>query len=262
METVIETRGITRDYRMGEVVVRALRGVDLDVRRGEFVAIMGASGSGKSTLLNVIGCLDQPSSGTYRLDGLDVSKLNGDQYAEIRNQRIGFVFQTYNLLPRTSALENVELPLFYDHGDRITDHRGSAIKALDRVGLGDRLGHEPSELSGGEQQRVALARALVNNPSIILADEPTGNLDSRTSVDVVSVFQELNDQGITILLVTHETDIAQYTKRIVVMRDGTIVGDRQVWDRRSAAKDLENMPTHDDVVTGEEALAADREDAR
>jgi putative ABC transport system ATP-binding protein len=257
VETVIETRGVTKDYRMGEVVVRALRGVDLDVRRGEFAAIMGASGSGKSTLLNVIGCLDQPSSGTYRLDGLDVSKLNGDQYAEIRNHRIGFVFQTYNLLARTSALENVELPLFYDHTDRIKDHRGSAISALERVGLGDRLDHVPSELSGGEQQRVALARALVNNPSIILADEPTGNLDSRTSVDVMSVFQELNDQGITILLVTHETDIAQYARRIVVMRDGTIVGDRQVWDRRSAAQDLANMPTQDDLVDGEEALAAD-----
>jgi putative ABC transport system ATP-binding protein len=256
--TVIETRGVTKDYRMGEVIVRALRGVDLDVRRGEFVAIMGASGSGKSTLLNVIGCLDQPSSGSYQLDGLDVSQLNGDQYAEIRNQRIGFVFQTYNLLPRTSALENVELPLFYDHTDRIKDHRESAMGALERVGLGDRLDHVPSELSGGEQQRVALARALVNSPSIILADEPTGNLDSRTSVDVMSVFQELNDQGITILLVTHEPDIAQYTKRIVVMRDGTIVGDRQVWDRRSAAKDLENMPTQDDVVNGEEALAADQ----
>jgi putative ABC transport system ATP-binding protein len=262
VENVIETRGITKDYRMGEVVVRALRGVDLDVRRGEFAAIMGASGSGKSTLLNVIGCLDQPTAGAYRLDGLDVSKLSGDQYAEIRNQRIGFVFQTYNLLARTSALENVELPLFYDHTDRIKNHRKSAVDALERVGLGDRLDHVPSELSGGEQQRVALARALVNSPSIILADEPTGNLDSRTSVDVMSVFQELNDQGITILLVTHEPDIAQYTKRIVVMRDGTIVGDRQVWDRRSAARDLENMPTQDDVVEGEEALTAGREETR
>lgn len=262
METVIEARGVTKDYRMGEVVVRALRGVDLDVRRGEFVAIMGASGSGKSTLLNVFGCLDQPSSGTYRLDGLDVSQLSGDQYAEIRNQRIGFVFQTYNLLARTSALENVELPLFYDHGDRIKDHRGSAIRALERVGLSDRLEHVPSELSGGEQQRVALARALVNNPSIILADEPTGNLDSRTSVDVLSVFQELNDQGVTIIIVTHEPDIAQYTKRIVVMRDGTIVGDRQVWDGRSAAKDLENMPTQDDVIDDERAPASDQEAAR
>ena len=247
-DRIIETREITKDYHMGEVVVRALRGVDVTVSRGEFIAIMGASGSGKSTLMNVLGCLDQPTSGEYRLDGVDVSELSRDEYAEIRNQRIGFVFQTYNLLARTSALENVELPLFYDRAQRIKDPRGSAVEALERVGLGDRLEHEPSELSGGEQQRVAIARALVNSPSIILADEPTGNLDSRTSVDVMSVFQELNDQGITVVLVTHEPDIAQYTKRIVVMRDGKIVSDRQVWDRRSATRDLANMPTQDDMA--------------
>ena len=248
MSAVIETRGITKEYRMGEVVVRALRGVDLTVTRGEFVSIMGASGSGKSTLMNVIGCLDAASSGEYLLDGEDVGKLTRDQYAEIRNHRIGFVFQGYNLLPRTSAVDNVELPLFYDHSGRIENPRGNAIAALERVGLSDRIDHEPSELSGGEQQRVAIARALVNEPAIILADEPTGNLDSRTSVDVMSVFQELNDQGITILLVTHEHDIADYTRRVVVLRDGRIVGDRAVTTRGSAAEDLASMPAVDDIV--------------
>jgi putative ABC transport system ATP-binding protein len=272
MNPVIETRGITKEYRMGEVVVRALRGVDLVIQPGEFVAIMGASGSGKSTLMNVMGCLDTATAGDYYLDGADVSKLSRDQYADIRNQRIGFVFQGYNLLPRTSAVDNVELPLFYDHSGRIEDSRGSAIRALERVGLGDRAHHEPSELSGGEQQRVAIARALVNEPAILLADEPTGNLDSRTSVDVMSLFQELNDQGITILVVTHEPDIAEYTKRIVVLRDGRVTSDRSVANRRSAASDLAKMPVVDDILNGtrtsgsrEAALKApqgvDREDA-
>ncbi len=247
MSSVIETRGITKDYVVGEMIVRALRGVDFEVTAGEFVAIMGASGSGKSTLMNVLGCLDKPTSGDYFLDGTDVSGLTRDQYADIRNQRLGFVFQTYNLLARTSALDNVELPLFYDHSSRIEDPRASAIEALERVGLADRLDHEPNELSGGQQQRVAIARALVNRPAIILADEPTGNLDSRTSVDVMSVFQDLNDQGITILLVTHEPDIAEYTRRIIVMRDGRIVGDRPVHDRRNAKKNLEAMPDADDL---------------
>ncbi|MFH1866218.1 MAG: ABC transporter ATP-binding protein [Candidatus Eisenbacteria bacterium] len=247
MGTVIETRGITKEYRMGEVLVRALRGVDLKVESGEFVSIMGASGSGKSTLMNVMGCLDAATSGDYFLDGADVSKLSRDQYAEIRNQRIGFVFQGYNLLPRTSAVDNVELPLFYDHSGRIEDSRGNAIRALERVGLGDRIDHEPSELSGGEQQRVSIARALVNEPAIILADEPTGNLDSRTSVDVMTVFQELNDQGITILLVTHEPDIANYTKRVVILRDGRITSDRPVTNRRNAREDLAKMPVVDDT---------------
>ncbi len=235
---------------MGEVVVHALRGIDLNVERGEFVAIMGASGSGKSTLMNVLGCLDTATSGDYYLDGTDVGELSRDQYAEIRNQRIGFVFQGYNLLPRTSALDNVELPLFYDHTGRIEDSRGSALRALERVGLADRIEHQPSELSGGEQQRVSIARALVNEPAIILADEPTGNLDSRTSVDVMTVFQELNDQGITILLVTHERDIAAYTKRVVTLRDGRIVGDREVTDRRNALDDLARMPVIDDPDEG------------
>jgi putative ABC transport system ATP-binding protein len=247
MKPVIETRGITKEYRMGEVIVRALRGVDLTVGTGEFVAIMGASGSGKSTLMNLVGCLDTATSGDYFLDGTDVSQLTRDQYAEIRNHRIGFVFQGYNLLPRTSAVDNVELPLFYDHSGRIKDSRGSAIRALERVGLGDRVNHEPNELSGGEQQRVSIARALVNEPAIILADEPTGNLDSRTSVDVMTVFQELNEQGITILLVTHEPDIAEYTKRIVVLRDGCIISDREVAKRRDAGADLARMPAQDDL---------------
>jgi len=247
MKPVIETRGITKEYRMGELVVRALCGVDLTVHKGEFVAIMGASGSGKSTLMNLVGCLDTATSGDYLLDGTDVSQLTRDQYAEIRNHRIGFVFQGYNLLSRTSAVDNVELPLFYDHSGRIEDSRGSAIRALERVGLGDRVDHEPNELSGGEQQRVSIARALVNEPAIILADEPTGNLDSRTSVDVMTVFQELNDQGITILLVTHEPDIAEYTKRIVVLRDGRIISDREVARRRDARADLARMPAQEDL---------------
>ena len=248
MKPVIETRGVTKEYRMGEIVVRALRGIDLTVDRGEFVSIMGASGSGKSTLMNMLGCLDTATAGDYFLDGTDVSQLSRDEYAEIRNQRIGFVFQGYNLLPRTSAVDNVELPLFYDHSGRIEDSRGSAVRALERVGLGDRIGHEPSELSGGEQQRVSIARALVNEPAIILADEPTGNLDSRTSVDVMAVFQELNEQGITVLLVTHEQDIASYTKRVITLRDGVITSDRLVTDRRDAAADLATMPVLDDLL--------------
>jgi putative ABC transport system ATP-binding protein len=241
MGRVIETRQVTKTYRMGDLEVHALRGVDLTVESGEFVAIMGASGSGKSTLMNVLGCLDQATSGTYMLDGTDVNDLSRNDYADIRNQKIGFVFQVFNLLPRTSALENVELPLLYDRTRRIKDPDGAAVRALQSVGLGERLEHVPSQLSGGQQQRVAIARALVNQPSIILADEPTGNLDTRTSMDVMSVFQDLNEQGITVVLVTHESDIAQYAKRIIQMRDGRVRRDRPVTARRSARDDLANF---------------------
>jgi putative ABC transport system ATP-binding protein len=249
-DRVIEMRHIKKDYHVGDVVVHALRDVDLTVARGEFVAIMGASGSGKSTLLNVLGCLDEPTSGEYHLDGVSVRGLSRDEYAHIRNQRVGFVFQTYNLLTRTTAVDNVELPLFYDHSGRIADSHGAAVRAMERVGLADRMGHEPSQLSGGQQQRVAIARALVNEPAMILADEPTGNLDSRTSVEVMALFQELNAQGNTILIVTHEHDIARYAKRVVVMRDGHIVTDRPIDGRRDARKDLETMPPAEEAVLG------------
>ncbi len=241
MDPVILTKALTKTYRVGEVSVHALRGVDLQVTNGEFLAIMGASGSGKSTLMNLLGCLDKPTSGDYFLDGISVNSLTKTRYAQIRNQKIGFVFQTFNLLPRTSALENVELPLLYDRSRRIKNPRKVAVEALERVGLGDRIYHMPNQLSGGQQQRVALARALINNPSIILADEPTGNLDSKSSIEVISLFQELNDQGITIVLVTHEEELAKYAKRIVKMRDGLIVEKSLVKHRRDAGKDLEEL---------------------
>ncbi len=228
MNNVIETNQLTKTYQVGDVAVHALRGVDLKVAKGEFLAIMGASGSGKSTLMNLIGCLDTPTSGDYYLDGQHVNALAKNEYADIRNRKIGFVFQGFNLLSRTTALENVELPLLYDRSRRIKNPIKAAREALERVGLGDRIDHLPSQLSGGQQQRVAIARALVNQPAIILADEPTGNLDSVTSIDVMSVFQELNEQGITILLITHEHDIAGYAKRIVEMRDGLVRRDAPI----------------------------------
>ena len=239
--TVIHVEGVTKVYTMGKTRVHALRGIDLSIGHGEMLAIMGASGSGKSTLMNIVGCLDYPTAGTYDLDGIRVEGLTKNQLADIRNRKIGFVFQGFNLLARTTALENVELPLLYDRSGRKLRTKEMARTALERVGLGDRLDHEPSELSGGQQQRVAIARALVANPSILLADEPTGNLDSRTSVEVLALFQELNEQGITILLVTHEHDIAQYTKRIVELRDGLVIRDHPVADRRLAGEDLERM---------------------
>jgi putative ABC transport system ATP-binding protein len=237
-EHVIRTEGLTKVYRTGKNEVAALRGVDLIVRPGEMVAVMGTSGSGKSTLMNILGCLDEPTAGAYFLDGARVDGLPKRTLADIRNRKIGFVFQGFNLLPRTSALENVEMPLLYDRSGRKVDARKAATAALERVGLGDRLDHQPSELSGGQQQRVAIARALVTSPSLLLADEPTGNLDSRTSVEVMALFQELHAQGMTILLVTHEPDVAHYAQRIVEMRDGRIRRDVAVADRRDAAVDL------------------------
>jgi len=238
MKKVIETEQLTKEYRMGNVIVHALRGIDVTVEEGEFVAIMGASGSGKSTLMNLLGCLDQPTSGKYLLNGRLVNNMNRNEYARIRNEKIGFVFQGFNLLPRTSIVENVELPLIYDHTGRIKDTKLAAINALKRVGLGNRLDHEPNQLSGGQQQRAAIARALVNNPTMILADEPTGNLDSRTSIDVMALFQQLNNQGITIILVTHESDIALYAKRIIEMKDGLIINDLKIRNRKNAEEDL------------------------
>ena len=226
---VIVTRGLRRDYDMGGEVVRALRGVDVAIRRNEYVAIMGPSGSGKSTLMNLIGCLDTPTAGEYWLGGVLVSKMSDDELARVRNKEIGFVFQTFNLLPRATALHNVELPLVYA-GVSSSERKRRAAEALDSVGLGDRMTHKPNELSGGQRQRVAIARALVNNPSILLADEPTGNLDSTTSEEIMKVFQSLADHGQTVIMVTHEADIAAHARRVVVLRDGLVSSD----DRRSA----------------------------
>ena len=239
---VIELDHIHKVYAMGDVEVHALRGVSLTIREGEFVAIMGASGSGKSTTMNIIGCLDRPTRGTYILDGQDVSELSKDERADIRLQKIGFVFQGFNLLSRTSALENVELPLLYMGIDAETRHQ-RANEALAAVGLAGREQNHPNQLSGGQQQRVAVARSLVNNPALILADEPTGNLDSRTSVEVMEIFQRLNrERAITLVLVTHESDIAQYAQRIVVFKDGKIKNDEPVAAPRDAAEELKHMP--------------------
>ncbi len=238
-DIVIRTEAVTKTYVSGTNEVHAVRGIDLTVHKGEFVAIMGTSGSGKSTLMNLLGCLDAPTSGAYLLDGVRVDGLGKNELAAIRNQKIGFVFQGFNLLPRTTAVENVELPLLYDRSGQKRDTHALAVEALQHVGLGDRLEHEPSELSGGQQQRVAIARALVTHPALVLADEPTGNLDTRTSTEVMKLFQELNEQGITIVLVTHEPDIASFAKRIVEMRDGKVRRDQPVENRRSAAADLE-----------------------
>jgi putative ABC transport system ATP-binding protein len=238
---VIETTQLVKTYITGSTEVHALKGIDLAVEKGEFIAIMGTSGSGKSTLMNLLGCLDTRTSGSYLIDGVRVDGLDRNALAALRNEKIGFVFQGFNLLPRTSALENVELPMLYDRSGRKRDTHALATAALQRVGLGDRLDHQPSELSGGQQQRVAIARALVTEPAIILADEPTGNLDTQTSTEVMALFQQLNDQGITIVLVTHEPDIAVYAKRIVEVRDGRIRRDEPVKSRRSAAFDLEHF---------------------
>jgi len=249
MNAVIQLEEIHKTYHTGDVDVHAVRGVSLEIKSGEFVAIMGASGSGKSTLMNIIGCLDRPSEGRYLLDGTDVSKLGRDELADIRNLKIGFVFQGFNLLSRTSALENVELPMLYVHR-HLSSHEQHehAIRALEIVGLGPRADHHPNQLSGGQQQRVAIARALVNQPALILADEPTGNLDSQTSIEIMGVFQNLNDQGITLVMVTHELDIARYTKRNVVMRDGKIVTDVVVADRLKAERELERLRREQQAV--------------
>jgi putative ABC transport system ATP-binding protein len=224
---VIHIEGVTKEYKMGEEIVRALRGVDLSIYRNEYVAIMGPSGSGKSTMMNLLGCLDTPTSGKYEFNGKDVATMEDDELAEIRNKEIGFVFQTFNLLPRSSALQNVELPLVYA-GIPSQERRAKALAALQSVGLGDRIHHKPNELSGGQRQRVAIARALVNNPSIILADEPTGNLDTKTSVEIMNIFETLYEQGNTIIVVTHEEDIARHARRIVRLRDGLIESDRLI----------------------------------
>ena len=240
-DVVIATEALTRTYVSGTNEVHALRGIDLTIARGEMVAIMGTSGSGKSTLMNLLGCLDTPTAGAYTLDGVRVDNLGRNELAAIRNQKIGFIFQGFNLLPRTTALDNVELPMLYDRRpakDRTRNTRAMATQALERVGLGGRLDHQPSELSGGQQQRVAIARALVTEPALVLADEPTGNLDSRTTIEVMALFQELNEQGITIVLVTHEPEVAVYAKRIVEVRDGRIVRDEPVRNGRKAAHDL------------------------
>jgi putative ABC transport system ATP-binding protein len=238
---------LTKVYLLGDVEVHALRGVSVEISRGEFVAIMGASGSGKSTFMNILGCLDKPTKGTYVLEGIDVGNLTRDRLAQIRNSKIGFVFQGFNLLSRTSAIENVELPLLYS-ATSTKDRHQRAAAALQMVGLGDRSHHYPNQLSGGQQQRVAIARALVNNPSIVLADEPTGNLDSRTSVEVMEVFQQLNEKGITIILVTHEADVAAFARRQIIFRDGRIKADKQNSEWRLASEVLKEMPLIDDEV--------------
>jgi putative ABC transport system ATP-binding protein len=241
MSTVIEVRNLRKIYQVGDIEVHALRKVDFAIESGGFTAIMGASGSGKSTLMNMLGCLDQPTTGEYLLDDVNVSSLTPDERADIRNQKIGFVFQGFNLLSRTTALENVELPLVYDRHQRIKNAHTAASEALERVGLSDRMHHVPSQLSGGQQQRVAIARALVNKPSILLADEPTGNLDSKTSMDIFSLFQQLNNEGLTVVMVTHERDFTLYAKRILEMRDGVLHKDTLITKRRDAAADLKNF---------------------
>jgi len=244
LKKVIETKKLSRIFKNGEIEVHALTDVDMVIEQGEFVAIMGASGSGKSTLLHIIGCLDRPTSGEYSLDDVRVNELEKNQLADIRNQKIGFIFQSYNLLSRTTALENVELPLIYDRTGRFSNSKELAKKALDQVDLADRIYHRTNELSGGQQQRVAIARALVNNPALILADEPTGNLDSKTSIDIADLFVRLNNEGKTIVMITHEPEIAQFAKRMIYLRDGRIISDKIIEDRSTkeiALKELE-MP--------------------
>jgi putative ABC transport system ATP-binding protein len=242
MQPVVQLDNFVKTYHTGEVDVFAVRGVTLSVMPGEFVAIMGASGSGKSTLMNTIGCLDRPTGGRYLLDGVDIGKLNRDELADLRNHKLGFVFQGFNLLSRTSALENVELPLLYNRSSGGGHaHHQRAMRSLSLVGLGDRAGHHPNQLSGGQQQRVAIARALVNDPKVLLADEPTGNLDTMTSIEIMGIFQDLNRQGMTIIMVTHELDVASYCLRQVVMRDGRVVSDQPIQKRLVAETELARL---------------------
>ena len=250
MAPILQVRDLVKTYHVGEHVVRALRGADMDVQAGEFVAITGPSGSGKSTLMHILGCLDRPTSGQYILDGHDVSRMSKDELAVIRNRKIGFVFQGFNLLSRTTALDNVELPLLYNGGSKmkLAERHKRAMAALAAVGLGDRYHHYPNQLSGGQQQRVAIARSLINEPSIILADEPTGNLDTRTSIEVMGIFQRLNiERGITIVLITHEMDIAEYGTRLVRFRDGRIQVDEKIKVRRNAAEELAALPPPEEI---------------
>lgn len=255
MSSSISVENLTKVYDLGEIQVRALRGVTVDIDQGEFVAVIGPSGSGKSTFMHILGCLDRPNSGRYVLDGSDVSRLSRNALAAVRNKKIGFVFQGFNLLSRTTALDNVELPLLYDGtGMRGKERHRRAKEALESVGLSDRAGHHPNQLSGGQQQRVAIARALINEPAILLADEPTGNLDTRTSIEVMGIFQKLNtERGITVLLITHERDIAEYGTRIIAFRDGKIVSDEANPIRRIASDELVALPPSDDLGTNAEA---------
>ncbi|WP_324027311.1 ABC transporter ATP-binding protein [Maribacter sp. BPC-D8] len=242
---IIKIENLKREFTMGAETVRALRGISFTIKEGEFVTIMGSSGSGKSTMLNILGCLDQPTSGTYEIDGVSMKDLSRNELATIRNEKIGFIFQSYNLLARTSAIENVELPLLYNSKVSTEERRKRAIEALKMVGLGERMDHTPAQLSGGQQQRVAIARSLVNKPVMILADEATGNLDTRTAYEIMSIFQDLNEQGITIAFVTHEPDIATFSSRTIVLKDGEIMQDYQNHNVQSAAVELAKLPKQD-----------------
>ncbi len=247
-KTIISVRQLRKDYHVGEVTVHALRKVDMDIMEGEFVAIMGTSGSGKSTMLNILGCLDKPTDGEYLLDNVNMGELNKNQLARLRNDKLGFVFQSYNLLPRTTALENVELPLYYNTQIRAKERRERAMHALDQVGLSDRFHHMPNQLSGGQQQRVAIARSLVNDPVVILADEATGNLDTRTSYEIMDLFQKLNEKGKTIVFVTHEADIARFMTKNIVFRDGRIQRETNVTNRFNASEMIKQLPVLEDEL--------------
>ncbi|MDP4267468.1 MAG: ABC transporter ATP-binding protein [Bacteroidota bacterium] len=244
--TIIQVKDLKKDFHVGEVTVHALRGINMTIEEGEFVAIMGTSGSGKSTMLNILGCLDKPTSGQYILDNVSMADMNRNQLAILRNSKLGFVFQSYNLLPRTTALENVELPLFYDSQKSAKERKSIALEALEAVGLADRMHHTPNQLSGGQQQRVAIARSLVNDPVVILADEATGNLDTRTSYEIMALFQELNSRGKTIIFVTHEPDIARFTSRNIIFRDGHITKEQYVSERSNARMMLNSLPNNND----------------